>query len=112
MTDGTGATGGRETREEILARVQREQERLSPMPEYSARSKRRLRIYLALCVPVSVVVSWVLSLLVGWTPIEWVGFAVGLTLVLAYLGYLFIAERDDGRIDRGTRALVRDPADD
>lgn len=93
----------RETREAIIARVTREQDALNPVPVYTARSKRRLRLCLPLCPPVAFVLTWLLSRVTGWTPREWVGFAIGLSIALAYLVYLIVAERDDGRINRATQ---------
>lgn len=104
-TQSTPAGSRRETREEMIARVVREQEALNPVPLYTARSKRRLRLGLPLCPPVAFVLSWALSRATGWTTTEWVGFSAGLSIALAYLVYLFVAERDDGRINRATRDM-------
>ena len=83
-----------------------EQERLHPTPVYTERSKRRLRHYLVAIVPVSVLLGWLSSLAFGWSPLEWGGFAAGLVLALAYIGYVVITERDDGRIADSVRRLV------
>jgi sterol desaturase/sphingolipid hydroxylase (fatty acid hydroxylase superfamily) len=96
----------RETREETIARVVAEQERLHPTPAYTPRSKRRLRIYLVAVVPISVALGWLASLAFGWSPLEWIGFGAGLVLALAYIGYVLITERDDGRIHDSVRRLV------
>jgi hypothetical protein len=111
MTDPLGTRPGRrETREETIARVVAEQARLDPAPVYSARSKRRLRIYLVAIVPISFLLGWLSSLAFGWSPLEWTGFGVGLILALAYIGYVLITERDDGRIHDNVRRMVREDA--
>ena len=96
----------RETREETIARVVAEQARLDPAPVYTARSKRRLRVYLAAIGPISFLLGWVAGLAFGWSPLEWTGFGVGLILALAYIGYVVITERDDGRIHDNVRRMV------
>jgi hypothetical protein len=98
----------RETREQIVARVTREQERLHPAPGYSDRSKRRLRAYLVAIVPISLALGWVSGLAFGWSPLEWIGFGVGLILTLAYIGYVIITERDDGRVHDEVRRLMEE----
>lgn len=98
----------RETREETIARVVAEQARLDPSPVYSERSKRRLRIYLVAIVPISFLLARVAGLAFGWGALEWVGFGVGLILALAYIGYVLITERDDGRIHDRVRQMVGD----
>ena len=98
--------GRRETREETVARVVAEQARLDPAPVYTARSKRLLRIYLVAIVPASLLLGWVAGLAFGWSPLEWTGFGVGLILALAYIGYVLITERDDGRIHDNVRRMV------
>ncbi|MGD9695209.1 MAG: hypothetical protein AB7V42_06060 [Thermoleophilia bacterium] len=100
----------RESREEIVARVQAEQERLHPSPVYSARSRRRLRIYLVAIFPVAVVLAWLTGLLFGWNALEIFGFAVGLVMALAYIGYVLLTERDDGRIQKEMRRLAQESA--
>jgi hypothetical protein len=96
----------RETREETIARVVAEQARLDPAPVYTARSKRRLRIYLVAIVPISFLLGWVAGLAFGWSTLEWTGFGVGLIMALAYIGYVLITERDDGRIHERVRQMV------
>ena len=83
-----------------------EQARLDPAPVYTQRSKRRLRIYLVAIVPISFLLGWLSSLAFGWSPLEWTGFGVGLILALAYIGYVLITERDDGRIHDNVRRMV------
>lgn len=87
-----------ETREEIVARVTREQERLHPAPVYGPRSRRRLRAYLIAIFPVAAALAWVAGTVLGWGLPEVAGFAGGLVLALGYIGYVLITERDDGRI--------------
>lgn len=89
-----------------MARVVAEQARLHPAPVYSARSKRRLRAYLIAIVPISFALGWLAGAAFGWSPLEWVGFGVGLILAFAYIGYVLITERDDGRIQDDVRRLV------
>ncbi|HET6689316.1 MAG TPA: hypothetical protein VFG74_00480 [Miltoncostaeaceae bacterium] len=83
-----------------------EQARLDPAPVYSPRSKRRLRAYLVAIVPVSLLLGWVAGLAFGWDTLEWGGFGVGLILALAYIGYVVITERDDGRIHDNVKQMV------
>ena len=96
----------RETREETIARVVAEQARLDPAPVYTERSKRRLRVYLVAIVPISFALGWLAGVAFGWSPLEWTGFGVGLILALAYIGYVLITERDDGRIHDNVRRMV------
>lgn len=99
-----------ESRDEIIARVMREQERIDPAPVYGRRARRRLRIYLVAIFPAGLALGWVAGVVVGWSAIERLGFGVGLILTLAYLGYVLLAERDDGRIHRNVRRLMADAA--
>jgi hypothetical protein len=89
-----------------VARVVAEQARLHPAPVYSARSKRRLRAYVLAIVPISFALGRLAGAAFGWSPLEWVGFGVGLILAFAYIGYVLITERDDGRIQDDVRRLV------
>jgi len=100
------ARSRRETRDETIARVVAEQARLDPAPVYTQRSKRRLRIYLIAIVPISFALGWLAGIAFGWSPLEWTGFGVGLILALAYIGYVLITERDDGRIHDNVRRMV------
>ena len=109
-TDGRRRT--RETREELLARVAREQEALHPMPAYSARSKRRLRVYLIAIFPVSFALAAALGLVLDRPPLEWIGYGFGLLLAFFYIGYVLITERDDGLIQRSTRELMEGRAEE
>jgi hypothetical protein len=94
------------SREAIVARVTREQEALHPSPVYTARSRRRLRNYLIAIGPVGMVLGWVSGWLFGWDVLERLGFGVGLVLALGYIGFVLLAERDDGRIQSDVRRLV------
>jgi len=96
----------RETREQTIARVVAEQARLDPAPVYTERSKRRLRTYLVAIVPVSLLLGWAAGVAFGWGLLESIGFGVGLILALAYIGYVLITERDDGRIHDNVRRMV------
>jgi hypothetical protein len=98
--------GRRETREETVARVVAEQARLDPAPVYTERSKRRLRLYLIAIVPISFLLARLAAMAFGWGTLEWTGFGVGLSLALAYIGYVLITERDDGRIHDNVRRMV------
>ena len=97
-----------ESREEIVARVLREQGALNPAPTYSAQSRRRLRRYLVAIAPLGLALGWVGGMVFGWNLLEWLGAGVGLILALAYFGYVFVTERDDGRIQGAVRRLVED----
>jgi hypothetical protein len=97
------------SREAIVERVTREQEALHPSPVYSARSRRRLRNYLIAIGPVGMVLGWLSGWAVGWDTLERLGFGVGLVLTLGYVGFVLLAERDDGRIQDDVRRLVVPP---
>lgn len=105
MDDETGARRA-ETRDEIVRRVVREQEDLHPSPVYGARSMRRLRVYLVAIFPIGLALGWLSGVVFGWSVGEWGGFVVGLWLALGYIGYVLLAERDDGRIHRDMRELL------
>lgn len=96
----------RQSREEIVARVTREQELLHPTPVYSPRSRRRLRAYLIVIVPLSFVLGWLAGALMGWNLVEWLGFGLGLVMAFGYLGLVLLTERDDGRIHQATQRVV------
>ncbi|MGD9571096.1 MAG: hypothetical protein AB7V62_04330 [Thermoleophilia bacterium] len=112
MTEGGPPRGGRETREQLVARVQAEQQDLHPVPVYGTKSMRRLKIYLAAIVPIGVLLGWLSGIVFGWDPLEWFGFAVGLWLALGYIGYVLLAERDDGRIQKDVKALMEERGSD
>jgi hypothetical protein len=95
-----------ETREQIVARVSREQELLHPTPVYSRRSRARLRVYLIVIAPLSLALGWLAGALFGWNGIESAGFGVGLILAFGYLGLVLLTERDDGRIHDQTQRLI------
>lgn len=98
---------GAESREELVARVTREQERLHPSPIYTAESKRRLRIYLICLGPIGIGLGWLAGQFFGWNLLEWLGGGVGLSLALAYIGYVLITERDDGRVQEGMQRVMQ-----
>ncbi len=95
-----------ESREEIVARVVREQQALNPAPVYSARSRRRLRRYLVAIPPLGMALGWLGGMAFGWSLLERLGAGVGLILALAYFGYVLVTERDDGRIQGEVRRLI------
>lgn len=94
------------SREAIVARVVREQEALHPSPVYGARARRRLRNYLLAIFPLGMLLGWGSGWLIGWGTLERLGFGVGLVLALGYVGFVLLAERDDGRIQTSVRRLV------
>jgi hypothetical protein len=101
----------RESREEIVARVQREQEALHPAPVYNQRARRRLRTYLIIIWPLGMLMGLVTMWALGWHWIEGIGLGASLGLVLGYVGFVLLAERDDGRIQKGVRGLGARAAD-
>lgn len=107
MGDGheTGRRPPRETREELVARVLREQAALHPAPVYDATAKRRVRRFLYASWPVGIAVGLAVMWVVGWTLIEGLGFGVAFAIALWYLGLVLLTERDDGRIQRRVRQL-------
>ena len=96
----------KESSEELVARVIREQELLHPTPVYTDRSKKRLRVYLVTIVPLSMLLGWIAGMALGWSMIECLGFGVGLILAFAYIGLVLLTERDDGRIHDETQRVV------
>lgn len=84
----------------------REQAALHPAPAYGARSRRRLRVALVAIFPLGLALAWLAGRAFGWDAAEWIGFAVGLWLALGYVGYVLVAERDDGRIQADVRRLM------
>ena len=107
MDDGheTGRRPPRETREELVARVLREQAALHPAPVYNAASKRRVWRFLWASWPIGLAIGLGLMWAVGWRMIEGIGFGVALAIALWYLGLVLLTERDDGRIQRRVREL-------
>lgn len=106
--DDAGGARRAETRDEIVRRVVQEQEELHPSPVYGARSMRRLKIYLVAIFPIGLVLGWLSGVAFGWDVAEWGGFVVGLWLALGYIGYVLLAERDDGRIQRDMRKVMEE----
>lgn len=109
MTDPSRAS--RESRDEIVARVAREQRALNPAPHYGARARRRLRNYLIAILPLGMLLGLLGGPLFGWDLLEQLGAGVGLVVGLAYFGYVIVTERDDGRIQDEVRRLVSDRDD-
>jgi hypothetical protein len=107
----TGVRPRRETREEIIARVTREQADLHPVPVYGSEAKRRVRRYLYAIWPVGVLVGALLMPVMGWTWYEGVGFGIALAVMFWYLGIVMLTERDDGRIQRGVSRLRQSEGD-
>lgn len=101
----------RETREEIVARVSREQAALHPTPVYGSEARRRVRRYLYAIWPVGIAVGALMMPLMGWTWFEGLGFGVAFAVMLWYLGIVMLTERDDGRIQRGVRQLRESEGD-
>ena len=99
----------RETREELVARVIREQAELHPAPVYSAAAKRRVWGSLYAAWPVGIAIGIALMWAVGWRWIEGIGFGVALAIALWYIGLVLLTERDDGRIQRRVRELRARP---
>lgn len=97
-----------ETSDELVARVMREQEGLHPSPVYSDRSRRRLKHYLVAIMPISFALAFLAGWAFDWLLLEVLGSGVGLVLTLAYLGYVVISERDDGRVAAETQQMLRE----
>ena len=91
---------GRQTREEIVARVTAEQEGLHPNPEYTRTAKRRVWILGAIMVPLSLLIGFAIGAPLGWSPFLWIATGLGISLGVFYVAYVVLAERDDGRIQR------------
>ncbi|WP_217913860.1 hypothetical protein [Miltoncostaea marina] len=106
MTERAGHPARRETREEIVARVVREQEALHPVAAYDEAARRRVRRYLYAIWPAGIVVGLVAMWAVGWSWIEGFGFGVAFAVALWYMGIVVLTERDDGRVHRQVRDLV------
>lgn len=97
---GIGREAGRESREQIVARISAEQEGLHPTPEYTRTARRRVWVLGAIMVPVSLLIGWAIGTPLGWSPFLWVASGLGISLGVFYIAYVILAERDDGRIQR------------
>ena len=96
---GVGAQG-RESREQIVARIAAEQEGLHPNPEYTRTARRRVWILGLIMVPISLIIGWAIGTPLGWSPFLWIATGLGISLGVFYVAYVILAERDDGRIQR------------
>ncbi|MEO2057312.1 MAG: hypothetical protein ABGX38_00455 [Thermoleophilia bacterium] len=95
-----GREAGRESREQIVARISAEQEGLHPTPGYTRTARRRVWVLGAIMVPVSLLIGWAIGTPLGWSPFLWVASGLGISLGVFYIAYVILAERDDGRIQR------------
>ena len=95
-----GREAGRESREQIVARISAQQEGLHPTPEYTHTARRRVWVLGAIMVPVSLLIGWAIGTPLGWSPFLWVASGLGISLGVFYIAYVILAERDDGRIQR------------
>ena len=100
MTQESAPNTGRESRDEIVARVEAEQQGLHPNPEYSRTARRRLWIIGLTMVPISLVIGWLIGLALDWPVLLWVWVGLGISLGVFYVAYVIFAERDDGVIQR------------
>lgn len=100
MGDHGGSPPRRETRDEIVARIAAQQEGLHPSPAYSHVARRRLWVLGITMVPASLLVGWLIGLALDWPVLLWVACGLGISLGVFYVGYVVLAERDDGRIQR------------
>ena len=94
------APGGRESREQIVARIEAEQHGLHPNPEYSRTARRRLWVIGGTMVPISLLIGWLIGLALDWPVLLWVWVGLGISLGVFYVAYVIFAERDDGVIQR------------
>lgn len=93
-------TNPRESRDEILSRIEAEQEGLHPNPEYTRTAKKRVWVLGLIMVPVSLLIGWAIGAPLGWSPFLWIATGLGISLGVFYVVYVILAERDDGRIQR------------
>ena len=94
------APGGRESREQIVARIEAEQQGLHPNPEYSRTARRRLWVIGGTMVPISLLIGWIIGIALDWPVLRWVWVGLGISLGVFYGAYVIFAERDDGVIQR------------
>ena len=107
MDGGSGGRRERERRDAIVARVMAEQAALDAEPRYGHSERRRVRWYLLWIWPAGMAIGLTVMYLAGWGWLEGIGFGVSLVICLFYIGYVLLAERDDGRIDRNVRRLAQ-----
>ena len=100
VTGTGGGAQGRESREQIVARIAAEQEGLDPNPEYTRTARRRVWILGLIMVPISLIIGWAIGTPLGWSPFLWIATGLGISLGVFYVAYVILAERDDGRIQR------------
>ncbi len=100
VTGTGGGAQGRESREQIVARIAAEQEGLHPNPEYTRTARRRVWILGLIMVPISLIIGWAIGTPLGWSPFLWIATGLGISLGVFYVAYVILAERDDGRIQR------------
>lgn len=108
MTQQSSPREGRESRDQIVARVEAEQQGLHPNPEYSRTARRRLWIIGLTMVPISLVIGWLIGLALDWPVLLWVWVGLGISLGVFYVAYVIFAERDDGVIQRELDAARRE----
>lgn len=102
-----------ESRDDIIRRIEAEQAAINPVPAYDARRRRRVWWFGAAMLPVTVALAALIGIPLGWPPLLWVATGVGATLGTFYLVYVFMAERDDGMIQRAIQDAIADtPAQD
>lgn len=90
----------RESREDIVARVEQEQEGYHPAVGYGKGQRVQVWVLGAIMVPVSILIGFAIGYPLGWSPFLWVATGLGISLGVFYLVYVVLAERDDGRIQR------------
>lgn len=108
MTQQSSPREGRESRDQIVARVEAEQQGLHPNPEYSRTARRRLWVIGLTMVPISLVIGWLIGLALDWPVLLWVWVGLGISLGVFYVAYVIFAERDDGVIQRELDAARRE----
>jgi len=100
MTQTNDPHAGRESRAQIVARIEAEQEGLHPNPEYSRTARRRLWVVGATMIPISLLIGWLIGMALDWPVLLWVWVGLGISLGVFYVAYVIFAERDDGVIQR------------
>ena len=100
MTEQEPPRRGRESREELVARIEAEQEGYHPAPAYEKGARVQVWVLGAIMVPVSLLIGFAIGYPLGWSPFLWIAAGLGISLGVFYLVYVVLAERDDGRIQR------------